>query len=374
MAFSSGFVFLVIFVIIPGLTFRRFYYSGEFSKEFNSDFNLLRLLVSSIIPGFLFFFLAIFIYSAIWQIIDIDLLFSSFDDLNIFKFINSFSIGKCLTIEEAFTQSILPFWFFLIYTSLIGGVFTQNFVRYSKLDLKFKVFRFKNYWFYLLKGEYATLNKRNRKNETTQSGVTYASVRVNTNDGVETISGGVLDYELESKSNTKLSKLVLTDYQILKSSEEFYSSKKNGTIVIDCKNVIDIDFRYIRNKVVQTGLRTDRELEVREDGSFNVLKKKYSRWNQITGLILILLLPVFLFKVRFLEDFYFFKSVYHYNWIIRLFTYLIVLALIVIQNKYKLDNGIPSKIIGKDAVLKKQASGLIIALLIIWYLILCFFD
>jgi hypothetical protein len=136
---------IILFVLLlPGIFFRRFYYSAEFSHEYFKE-TFFSIFISTIIPSLIFQALWFFI-SPIWNF-KVDLLV--FFDLLTNK-------PKASTIKNIEDYSLQIFWYHLtMYLfAILLGYLSRKIVRYWKLDRKFKILRFKNNWHYLLKGEF----------------------------------------------------------------------------------------------------------------------------------------------------------------------------------------------------------------------------
>jgi hypothetical protein len=65
MNFTVGLLLIFLNLILPGLTFLRFYFTGEFSKQFNTRIPLIRLMFYSFFPGFLIQTIGLFVYNLI---------------------------------------------------------------------------------------------------------------------------------------------------------------------------------------------------------------------------------------------------------------------------------------------------------------------
>lgn len=105
------------------------------------------------------------------------------------------------------------------FVSIFFGTFLSRLVRYFNLDKKFKIFRYRNHWFYIFSGEILHFNKFKEKfsllnkPDMNQYKVDMVYADVLTQSGGETslFKGFVVDYELDNSDISKLDKVYLLD-------------------------------------------------------------------------------------------------------------------------------------------------------------------
>lgn len=135
---------VLFFLLIPGILFRRFYYSEEFSREyFKSTF--FEVFISTIIPSLVFQLMWFFIAR----------LTNFHVDLNILSNLVSTS-----PLEATFRNvqdnsiNILIYNITLFLFAGFSGYLSKQIIRNKKWDRTYKVFRYQNSWHYILKGEF----------------------------------------------------------------------------------------------------------------------------------------------------------------------------------------------------------------------------
>tara|TARA_R110002050_G_scaffold84690_1_gene180826 strand:- start:2183 stop:3199 length:1017 start_codon:yes stop_codon:yes gene_type:complete len=135
---------LFIAIIIPGITFRRFYFQGEFTKQFNSR-SLTHGLIASILPGILLQVATVFIYKNQ----------SYLNSYNLITTYNSFKGNSIPTnlFDENVLLDITSYLFILLSLSVLVANLSYRLVRISKADRWSTVMRFSNSWNYYFKGE-----------------------------------------------------------------------------------------------------------------------------------------------------------------------------------------------------------------------------
>lgn len=149
---------------------------------------------------------------------------------------------------------------------LTGNLF-YFIVRYFKLDLRYKLLRFDNQWYYIFSGQIRSFKKFNAKlpNNLSLNGdvngedhyPTYVDLMVKGRNGTEIISGFVIDYDLRPEDVTKLDRLYLSHaYRYRVAKMEDYAKAINsgngvktaipGSIFIQrAEDIINMNIFYI---------------------------------------------------------------------------------------------------------------------------------
>lgn len=316
MDFSLSFLFTVFFIILPGLIYRRLFFYGEFSKQFSTGINLITLLALSSIPGIILSVISFFIYSYYVSSIDLAKVVDLLKDLNN----PDFKIqDKNLKLNTIFSNDILPYIFFLYLTSLLSGILSGRLIRLLRLDIRYKLFRFKNIWFYLFNGQYSSFKKsKHLKQKNKKHLFTKADILIDTNSKTNLYSGIVIDYEISNEDSSVLTKLILQ-------KAERYSIrdgvKKNveipGTLlVVDCNSMKNINLTYIY------------------EDTKNILQSKFPNYIELLNAIIILLMiPIFIFKSESI-DFGFYNNYFSLPWYKQILAFLFSIQLISITNPF----------------------------------------
>ncbi|RYM34217.1 hypothetical protein ERX46_09690 [Brumimicrobium glaciale] len=319
MNFSLGFVVVIILILFPGLIFRRFYYYGEFSKQFNSGLNLVRLIASAIIPGIIVLSSFYWFYDTFFSKIDIDGIINKLKDINNPEHRQNKNSG--VSINNLIKQEVFPFIGFLYLSSLFLGTLTGRLVRITRIDIKFKILRFKNHWFYLFNGHHAKFKKMKhleRKNK--KHLFTKADILIDSNSKTLLYSGIIVDYELNENDCTVLNKVILqnADRYSIRDNTKIAVSIPGTILVVDCSSIKNINLTYIYEN----------------EKTKNILKSKIPNIvDVIFGLIIILLIPVFIFKADSIAlDLY--TKYFHIPWYAKLISYFLVVQVISVFNPF----------------------------------------
>ncbi len=225
--------FILAVFLLPGLLFRRFYYTEEFSKQYYRN-NFFELFFSTLIPSIIFhiiwyYFIKIFNYHVNLLIIG-DLLVSE-NIPNVFQNINKYA-------SQIFLYNISLFGF-----SCLVGFFGKKIIRFFIFDRKYKMFRFKNSWHYLFSGEFFDFPRASFDitDKVDEIELFYVDFITDTSEGTIIYEGFLVDYEL-----TPYGKL---DYIIVKDVERHFL-KEDLPIVDNYKipgHVLIVPFQSIIN-------------------------------------------------------------------------------------------------------------------------------
>ncbi len=157
MQITLGFLILTFLILFPGLIYRRFFYFGEFSKQFDANHSLISLLASASIPGIILLLISFFTYDKLITPIDLGAVIDKFKDISNPEY--KFQLENDTPIKELLNAKVVPFMLFLYSICLILGIISGRMIRFSGLDIKFKLLRFHNSWFYLITGKHGIFSK-----------------------------------------------------------------------------------------------------------------------------------------------------------------------------------------------------------------------
>ena len=280
MELSLGFFVILVAIIFPGLIYRRLYFYGEFSKEFQSSYNLVGLLAISTVPGLINLIFVFVCYDRFFVPIDLSEIIDQFKDINN----PNVKISKegSPSINELLFGKASPFIGFLYASSTLSGLMLGRFVRITGIDTKFKILRFKNYWFYLFNGHHTSFKKmKHLKKVNSRHLFTKADVLIDSNKDTYLYSGIVVDYELKDNDNQALSKIMLHNAERykLKDGKRERVEIPGNILVVDCSALKNINLTYVNEE------------------SKSILESKLpNNVEVIFGLLVIILIPTFLFR------------------------------------------------------------------------------
>lgn len=285
MSFTFGFFIIFIFIIFPGLIIRRLFFFSEFSKQFGFSDPLLKNLSYAIIPGFVNFCLTYFLYDNYIKDLDLGLIIDLYKNIINPEFLFSNEDSESLEMQLI---GYSPFLGFQYGIAILIGILSGRTIRFFNLDTRFKLLRYKNYWFYLTTGQHRKLKKyKDKKSEQGEFIFSRADVLIDTTDGSKLFSGILVDYELNHSDYSELSKVVLR-------KARRYKKDTNGKVisrpipgklfVVDCKNLLNINFTHYYQK---------QEAFIHSKYP-NIINKSF-------GTLMLSLLPLLFFQVSFIN-------------------------------------------------------------------------
>lgn len=251
---------VLFFLLIPGILFRRFYYSEEFSREyFKSTF--FEVFISTIIPSLIFQLIWFFVARLIGQHIDLNIL----SDL-----VSAKPLEETFSNVQNNSLKILGYNLSLFLFSGISGYYWKQIIRNNKWDRRFKIFRYQNSWHYILKGEFFDFPRAEIALETDE----VEDIELVFIDAIVQIGGesylydGILvDYELRSDGGLetislknaqrrKLSDDSTIDEDGAKSdnSDKYYPIIGH-ILLIKYAELKNLNFAYLRLEQAEDGLR-----------------------------------------------------------------------------------------------------------------------
>ncbi len=335
MNLTLGFIAFFVSLIIPGIIFRRFYFFGEFSKQYNTKDPVLHSIFFSIIPGILLQITGFILY---FLFIGFD---SSFSDVfTIFRDITSNSNNATQDVTRNFMQNdILTFALYSLYIfifSAFSGFALSRIIRKLNWDKKYKIFRFKNQWYYIFSGEllfmkkFKLASKIHSDNEKPKSFfeifVTYADILVNISENKRDLySGYVIDYDLKAENPSKLDRIYLMNtyrykYPFKQGNNNLTKQKQiripGDIFVIDADRIVNINLTYIpsyQKKIVKELVKKQKK------------QKRYKIINFIYFILLVVFIMFHFLYVHFnLDDTYFDLYIQNTNFIGKFITFLLI--------------------------------------------------
>jgi hypothetical protein len=216
---------VLFFFLLPGIIFRRTYYSEEFSKEyFRSSF--FGIFISTFIPSLLFHVIWFFISSFTPNGVDLLILFDLASE-------NTKSTSYANI--EINSKLIVFYNFSMLISSFIAGYLAKKIIRYNKIDRKNKQLRFQNSWHYILTGEFFDFPRANftlEQDTVEEIEFVFADLLIETNNQTYLYDGVLVDYELSKSGGLDTVTLKNVQRRLLSDDSEFTEKgiKKDNSI------------------------------------------------------------------------------------------------------------------------------------------------
>lgn len=315
MNLTIGFIAFFISIVIPGIIFRRFYFYGEFSKQFNAKDPVLHSIYFSIIPGIVLQLLCVLLFNLL-----VGFESSYLDVFTIFKDITSDNNKETQELTKNFIDDdIITFFLYTLFVVLISsflGWSTSRLIRLFKWDKKYKLFRFKNQWYYIFSGELLNLKKfkeahkeiigNNNKSQDQDVLMTFADILVSvseSNDRKELYTGYVVDYDLRSDDASQLDRVYLIDtYRYKKIENQSNNNKEDIKKPLVSRNRLKVPgdvFVLKANRIVNINLTYVPSLKKKIEKQRKEFKKQIKyRWIQIIYFLVLIMIILIHFFYR----------------------------------------------------------------------------
>ena len=244
---------IVVFIILlPGLIYRKLYFSGVFSKQYFKQ-SFYELLLGIAVPTL--------ILHILW-IVSAKLFFNysvNFELLGKLLLAQESSIDTFKNIEENLGAIL---WYFLTIT-LMGGVigfFCKQIVRYYKIDRKIRLFRYENIWHYIFSGEFFDFKNNGIdliENQVEDIDFVFIDALVETSEGTMIYDGILDDYELSKFDSLEFIKLSEVQRRYLKNdstkNKDPYYNIPGHIFIIPFVKILNLNFTFYSLKESKKG-------------------------------------------------------------------------------------------------------------------------
>ncbi|WP_028376049.1 hypothetical protein [Leeuwenhoekiella sp. MAR_2009_132] len=236
-AFST--IFYIAVFILPGLIFRRIYFSGDHNKQFSQG-NLVERIAWTIFSSVITLISAVIILYFIDDFFKLKIL-TEFNYSHLQSIFNQIADNKFPskeTLTDVYPTFIIGLLVFYIYCFLLAKLLRQI-VLFFGFDRMFNFLRFNNYWYYYLQGRAPSFNRQSIK----KFWASQVDVLVQISDSeTKLYKGFVLDYFIDSATNQ-------LDIIFLKEAQRFRNNKENnGVELVDIPGTaLGIPFSKILN-------------------------------------------------------------------------------------------------------------------------------
>lgn len=251
MYITLNFILLFLVIILPGIVFRRFYFYGDFSKQFRIKEPLHHLFISNIIPGVVLLVLTLLALRYLEWISELKVLYPQIRHSLVEVSLQTPNPESLITDDFLNDISIIALSTFLL--AFISGYLISRIIRFFRLDIKYKLIRYKNGWHYLFSGEISSFEKfkenLNLKNEIRKKKSFYPPlVDILIQHGTEKLlySGVLLDYEVSQDNLLKLERVYLKDTQrySMREGKVVPVNIPGDLFVLDTTNLLNININY----------------------------------------------------------------------------------------------------------------------------------
>ncbi len=237
-------ILVIIFLFIPGFFFKRFYFTGQFTKQFGAGIFAERF-ITSIFWGVVIQWISIIVTSRIVNL--------SYNNIKvpIANFYTQLCNNKIPDFSFQNFKYATAYVFFTLLLAIILGAACHKVVRLFRIDVNFPVFRFTNYWNYYFKGDLLILRGTGGKRGKVIS--TDVDVIADDGEGCTRMYSGFLSNYTISHTTGELETIALTGAQRWSKSANAFKVISGDCLIIPYSKVINFNIRYnIKVKTFKT--------------------------------------------------------------------------------------------------------------------------
>lgn len=240
MSIALDTIIIFLFILVPGIVFRRFYFQGEFTKQFNSK-TIGHSIIASVLPGLFIQYLTLNIYTKQWSDIDGETIKTFYGEIS--KNILPANIFDLEILWKAIVYIIL-----MLLVSWALAILSWGFVRILRMDRWLSILRFRNHWNYYFNGEIKGFKSYKGVIQGTILEVrSDILVRIE-NEEPRLYSGILRDYTINDKHELEYVYLTKTSIYKRDTSQNQKRSVKmipGDVFIVSAKDIININIHYI---------------------------------------------------------------------------------------------------------------------------------
>lgn len=232
---------VLIVILLPGISFRKGYFSSEFSNQYTIK-EFFQLFGNTFIPSILLYLAATPFALAAGYSYDFKTLIgliSSNDDL----------LPNAVIKVEEFKVQIIYFQLLINSSSFAIGYYLKNYLVSSSTDSKNEFFRYKNIWHYILSAKFIDFERSQislNSNKVEDIDITYIDALVNVGDAVYIYNGMLVDYQLGSEGHLDL--LIIKDAQRKLIGKKRFKDVDGHVVVLKYDTIINLNLTFIDAK------------------------------------------------------------------------------------------------------------------------------
>lgn len=234
----SGIVIIVL--LLPGISFNKGYYSGEFSRKYLSN-DFYSLFVNTLFPSLLIYLISFpiiyFLFGYSYDVKSFLGIISSNDNL----------ISKSIDKVDKFFLEIVCFQIILNILSYLIGRLLHNLILKYSWDTKHHTFRFNNIWHYLISGRFLQYRDILNIDSIEDVDLTFVDALVNINGQTHIYTGILIDYQLGKDGTLEL--LIITKAQrklVTQDENEDYRDIRGNYLILKYADLINVNLSFIQ--------------------------------------------------------------------------------------------------------------------------------
>ncbi|WP_282051385.1 hypothetical protein [Maribacter aquivivus] len=241
-------IFYITIFIIPGTLLRRFYFSGEFNKEFSQG-NLMERFMWTIFSSILVLLISSLFFYFIRIIYNKELLSAiSYDTIKeVFDLLTNNDLPTS-TQFFAIYKDFLILLFGIYFASILIGWASKKIAISRFVSSYVPVFRYKNYWYYFVRGKVKSASKGKNK----EYWYTETDILIQQDGSTKMYSGKISDYYIDPNNN-QLESIFLEDtkrYKYKEDGQYELVSIPGDVFCIPYNRILNINLTYVNKEKV----------------------------------------------------------------------------------------------------------------------------
>lgn len=238
--FATSAIALIIFLVLPGISFKNGYFTQRFRNSLNSG-SFQDRIISTIFISIIFQIFIILINNSIFETkIEFET-YSTFLSEDFIKK-NNFNFNL---------DNLLLFFKYLLFCSLfpfIIGFGLFKFVTFFNLDLFIPYFRSNDYWYYYFRANIPTDDRFRKNIKKVNISDVLVDVLIEIPEGTRLYSGYYVNHTLKPNCYD-IDTLILTDITRYSDSRKEFVTVPGNYFKIKGDKIININTRYITNEL-----------------------------------------------------------------------------------------------------------------------------
>lgn len=238
---------VIIILLLPGISFNKGFYSGEFSRQYLAN-DFFSLLVNTLFPSTIFYIITlplIYIFGYYYDFNILLGLISSNDDL----------VEKSINLIDKFILDIFIFQIVLNVLAFIIGILLRNLVLKYSYDTKYPIFRFNNVWHYLISGRFLEYKEILQNDTPEDADITFIDALIKINEQTFIYTGILVDYELGKDGSLELITITQAQRKLVTGNDNGdYKDIRGNYLVLKYSDLININLSFIQfDEIIENG-------------------------------------------------------------------------------------------------------------------------
>ncbi len=230
---------IVLFLLLPGISFNRGYYSGEFSIRYlKTDF--FTLLIGTLVQSICIYVFGYFLTSCLGFTYDFKTLLGILSS-------NEELVKESIEKIDRYIEEIATFHIITNSISYLSGKLLRNIILTYGLDIKFRHLQFQNIWYYITTGKYLEIHDILQIDRAEDADLTFVDALIKINDQTFIYTGILLDFELGKDGTIDFITITKAQRKLVTGNDSgSYKDIKGNLLVLKYSDLLNINYSFIQ--------------------------------------------------------------------------------------------------------------------------------